>query len=224
MTIREIVERSLVGVAAVTCLFARARARLLAGDVAAGRSALSEGDVAYRITARERGFWRARTIVPFHPRTGADRGPRTTSRCAGPFARLLRLDDPTVSLSDPHSRCFATTRRRVSTRSSREAKDPEQRSRAAGLLGVVGLARLVSETQDRVALLSATVANLQLAVALDPDNDEAKYNLELALQRARGLQLDRGCGRPEPVARRKRFHGRGRRRSWKRLLDTAPCP
>jgi hypothetical protein len=63
---------------------------------------------------------------------------------------------------------------------------------------VLGLARLISETQDRVALLSSTVANLQLAVALDPANDDAKYNLELALQRSRGIQLTEGAGGQNP--------------------------
>jgi len=79
-----------------------------------------------------------------------------------------------------------------------DAKDHEQQSRAAGLLGVIGLARLVSETQDRVALLGATVATLQLAVALDPTNDDAKYNLEYALQRSRGIQLTEGAGGQNP--------------------------
>ena len=67
--------------------------------------------------------------------------------------------------------------------------DDARRSRAAGLLGVLGLARFVYETQEREALLSATISNLTLAIALDPANDEAKYNLELAYQRGRGLEL-----------------------------------
>jgi hypothetical protein len=111
---------------------------------------------------------------------------------------LARLDDPTVSLSDPHIALLRNDAQARLDAIVAGAKDPRQRSRAAGLLGVVGLARLVSETQDRVALLSATVTNLQLAVALDPANDEAKYNLELALQRARGLQLTEGAAGQNP--------------------------
>ena len=64
--------------------------------------------------------------------------------------------------------------------------------------GVLGLARLVSETQERAALLQATIASLQLAIALDPSNDEAKFNLELAYQRGRGIQLTEGAGGPNP--------------------------
>jgi hypothetical protein len=112
--------------------------------------------------------------------------------------RLARLDDPTASVSDPQLallRNDAQARLDAIVAGGAEAK---QKSRAAGLLGVLGLSRLISETQDRVALLSATVANLQLAIALDPSNDDAKHNLELALQRSRGIQLTEGAGGQNP--------------------------
>jgi hypothetical protein len=112
--------------------------------------------------------------------------------------RLARLDDPTASVSDPELALLRNDAQARLDALVAGGTDPKVRSRAAGLLGVLGLARLVSETQDRVALLSATVANLQLAVALDPDNDDAKYNLELALQRSRGVQLTEGAGGQNP--------------------------
>ena len=112
--------------------------------------------------------------------------------------RLARLDDPTVSVSDPEIALLRNdAQARLDALVAGDA-DAKTKSRAAGLLGVIGLSRLGSETQDRVALLSATVANLQLAIALDPSNDEAKYNLELALQRSRGVQLTEGAGGQNP--------------------------
>ena len=58
------------------------------------------------------------------------------------------------------------------------------------------------------------------ALALDPGNDEAKFNLELALQRARGIQLTEGAGGVDPspggAAR-----GRRRRRAGRWLLMAA---
>jgi hypothetical protein len=57
----------------------------------------------------------------------------------------------------------------------------------------------VTETEQRGALLSSTVASLQLAIALDPGNDEAKHNLELALQRGRGFQLAEGSAGENPT-------------------------
>ncbi|HET8968544.1 MAG TPA: hypothetical protein VFN06_03870, partial [Gaiellaceae bacterium] len=112
--------------------------------------------------------------------------------------RLARLDDPTVSVSDPEIALLRNdAQARLDALVAGDA-DAKTKSRAAGLLGVIGLSRLGSETQDRIALLSATVANLQLAIALDPSNHEAKYNLELALQRSRGVQLTEGAGGQNP--------------------------
>ncbi len=83
--------------------------------------------------------------------------------------------------------------------SSQETTTRARRSRAAGLLGVLGLARFITETQEREVLLSSTVLSLRLAIALDPSNDEAKDNLELAFQRGRGYQLTEGSGGANPT-------------------------
>ncbi len=199
MSRREIVERALVGVAALVCLLLALGLALLARDVAASRSALAQGDVEYRVTPAKTGLWRTRTVVPFGLAVallGTDDDVKL--RRAVRAVQLARLDDPTVSVSDPQVALLRNDAQARLDDIVANAKDRRQRSRAAGLLGVVGLARLVSETQDRLALLGATVSTLQLAVALDPTNDEAKYNLEYALQRSRGLQLTEGAGGQNP--------------------------
>ena len=76
--------------------------------------------------------------------------------------------------------------------------DDARRSRAAGLLGVLGIARLVTETQQRDVLLQFTLTNLERAIELDPDNGEAKLNLELALQRGRALDISEAAGGRNP--------------------------
>ena len=160
---------------------------------------MSRGDVEYRIAPEKTGLWRARTVVPFGLAVsllGAEDD--IEMRRAVRAVRLARLDDPTVSVSDPKVALLRNDAQARLDAIVASTNDAKQRSRAAELLGVVGLARLVSETQDRVALLGATVANLQLAIALDPSNDEAKYNLELALQRSRGIQLTEGAGGQNP--------------------------
>ena len=199
MTRRELVVRCALGAAAVLCLLSAVGLALLGLDVARSSAAVREGDVAFRITPEKTGLWRAPTVVPYGLAvallgTEDDVEVRRAIRSV----RLARLDDPTVFVSDPEVallRNDAQARLDALVASNADAK---VRSRAAGLLGVLGLARLVSETQDRVALLSATVANLQLAVTLDPNNDDAKYNLELALQRSRGTQLTEGAGGQNP--------------------------
>jgi hypothetical protein len=196
---REIVERALVALAAAVCLLLALALVLLARDVATNRSALSEGDVEYRVSPERTGLWRASTVVPFELAarllgTQDDVAIRRAVRSV----RLARLADPTVSVSDPRVALLRNDAQARLDEIVAEATDPEQQSRAAGLLGVIGLSRLVTETQDRVALLSASIATLQLAIALDPDNDDAKYNLEYALQRARGIQLTEGGGGQNP--------------------------
>jgi hypothetical protein len=196
---REILERVLLGLGAVICLGVAVVLGLLALDIARSRDALAQGDVRFRITPDQTGLWRASTVVPYDLAVallGVEDD--VELRRAVRSVRLARLDDPTASVSDPELALLRNdAQARLDAIVAGDA-DASQKSRAAGLLGVIGLSRLVSETQDRVALLGATVANLQLAVALDPSNDDAKYNLELALQRSRGLQLTEGAGGQNP--------------------------
>jgi hypothetical protein len=196
---REIVERAALGAAAAICLALALAVGLLALDVARSRDALAQDDVQYRITPGKTGMWRASTHVPYDLAvTLIGTKDDVELRRAVRSVRLARLDDPSVSLSDPEIALLRNdAQARLDAIVAGDA-DAKTKSRAAGLLGVLGLAHLGSETQDRVALLGATVANLQLAIALDPTNDEAKYNLELALQRSRGIQLTEGAGGQNP--------------------------
>jgi hypothetical protein len=199
VTRRELVERSLLGAGAVICLALAVGLGLLALDVSRARDALAQGDVAYLVTPQKADLWRADTVIP---RDLAVRLIGTEDdeelRRAVRAVLLARLSDPSASISDPAVALLqnaAQARLDYIVASDASAAD---KSRAAGLLGVIGLARLVSETQDRVAALSSTVTNLQLAIELDPSNHDAKYNLELALQRARGTQLTEGAGGQNP--------------------------
>ena len=161
---------------------------LLAMDVSRWNDAFASGDVRFRSSPGNPRLWQPRELVPF------DVGRKVLAvqddvdfRQAVHALRTAELDDAVIS--DPE---VAIRRNEAQARLEavvvRDADD-KRRSRAAGLLGVLGLARFVYETQEREALLSATIANLTLAIALDPGNDEAKYNLELAYQRGRGLEL-----------------------------------
>ena len=193
---------------------------LLARDVAASRAALSDGDVEYRDLAREdTGLWeRGRSFRSISPASCS--GSRTTSRCAEPSARCGSRGSTTRPSPSPtrRSRSAGTRRRRASTRSSRSANDRGAALARRRSPRRLGLARFVSETQDREALLSSTVANLRLAIALDPANDEAKYNLELALQRGRGHPADRGRRRRRTRRRAEAAPGVRARASRERLL------
>ena len=183
---------------AVACLAFAAFFFLLAADVDRWRTAVGSGDVRYRVNPGGADLWAPDVLVP----AGAAEKllgleDDIAFRRAVRALRLADLDDPTVSDPDVALRRNDAQARleAIATRGG----DPARRSRAAGLLGVLGLARLASESQDRVALLQSTIANLAFAIALDPENEDAKFNLELALQQGRGLRLDEAAAGGNPL-------------------------
>jgi hypothetical protein len=66
---------------------------------------------------------------------------------------------------------------------SRENPDVKRRSELQNLMGIVLLARyLYASPDERSALLTNAVGSFRTAVELEPGNDDAKLNLELALR------------------------------------------
>lgn len=182
---------------ALGCFLFAATFFLVAADAARWDEAMSAGDVRYQVGPEDERLWQPEERVPLGlsgELLGLDDD--VAFRRAVRAVRLARLEEGTIS--DPE---LALRRNEAQARLEAIATgtgDRERRSRAAGLLGVIGLARLVSETQDRAAILESTVASLKYALDLDPDNADAKFNLELALQRGRGIQFSEGGGGTDP--------------------------
>lgn len=173
---------------ALGCIVLTVTLAFWALDVSRWNDAFASGDVRFRGTPADERLWRPDELVPLDAaRWTLEVQDDVDFREAVRALREADLEDPVIS--DPE---IAIRRNEAQARlEAIVARDPDdaRRSRAAGLLGVLGLARFVYETQEREALLSATIANLTRAIALDPENDEAKHNLELAYQRGRGLEL-----------------------------------
>lgn len=209
MTRKERVTRIALFAAAAACL---ALAALLAGlalDVGRWQDAVRTEDVRAGV-GDEDGTWKPSTVLP-RGMSAALLGVSddVEFREALRAIRLARLDDLTVS--DP---AVAVARNEAQGRLEAivgGSDDPKRRSRAAGLLGVIGLSRLVTETQQRDVLLEYTVTSLERAIALDPENDEAKLSLEIALQRGRAVELQEAAGgkNPTPGGRGSRGAGAG---------------
>jgi hypothetical protein len=168
---------------------------LLATDVLRWSNALQASDVRYRAHASAAGLWQIDALVP-----------------GDPGRSMLGIDDDlalrkavrSLELSRLASRAHykpqlivqrADAEARLETLAS-GGGDRTQRSRAAELLGVLQLASPTNNPQQRSAFLLKAVANLQKAIKLDPSNDEAKYNLEVALRGTHGVQTVQGAPTP----------------------------
>lgn len=168
---------------------------LLATDVLRWSNDLQASDVRYRANPSAAGLWQIDALVP-----------------GDPGRSLLGIDDDlalrkavrSLELSRLGSRAHyqpqlivqrADAEARLQTLAS-GGGDRTQRSRAAELLGVLQLASPTSNPQQRSAFLLKAVANLQKAIQLDPTNDEAKYNLEVALRGTHGVQTVQGSPTP----------------------------
>lgn len=199
MSRRELVRRSLLGAAALFCVALAVLLVFIAVDVARWNDAFRKDDVRYRTMPDDATLWSIDALAPFGlARRFASVGDDVEFRRAVRALRGAQLDDPTAYISDPR---VALRRNEAQARleavlATDDARS--RRSRAAGLLGVLGLARFVTETENREALLSSTVLNFRRAIDLDPSNDEAKVNLELAYQRGRGVQINESASGENP--------------------------
>ena len=198
MTRTELTKRAALVAGALVCMALAAGVALLATDIARWRDALPAGDVSYRVSPDDSDLWGTSELIPFGvARKLLDVQDDVEFRRAVRAMRLARLDDETVS--DPK---LALLRNEAQARLEAIASDdgdPVRRSRAANLLGALGLARLPSETQDRSGLIQSIISNLRLAIGLDPTNGEAKYNLELAFQSSSGIELSEQAGGVNPT-------------------------
>jgi hypothetical protein len=180
------------------CYFALAAGLFLfAADVASWRDAMSRDDVRYRLRPDENDLWQPAVVLPLGIAGDVlGVGDDVRFRDALRALRLGRLDlgitsDPKLALSR------AEARARLQEIAG-GGGDPRRRSRALGLLGVVSFASAITEARDQALYIQDATAALQGAVALDAANDEAKVNLELALQKGRALQPSESAGGPNP--------------------------
>jgi hypothetical protein len=183
---------------ALACFALAVGLALLAADISGWRGSLPTGDVHYRTAPGRQDLWRPAIRVPLGlAREALGVEDDVAFRQALRAVRLGQLDEPTVS--DPK---IALLRNEAQARLEEVLAgggEPVRRSRAANLLGVLNVTRLAVEAQDPAALLESAVASFEEAIALDPTNDEAKYNLELAFQRGRAMQLEEATSGRNPT-------------------------
>ena len=207
--------RELLLLVAGACVVGAVLLALVAVDVARSHETIPADDVRFTAGAPTTG-WSPRALAPF------DAGQRVLGvQDDVAFREMLRvlrqskLLDSTVS--DP---MLAIRRTELAERLESivvHDPDPALRSRASSLLGVVSVVSWNStppqgtQQLDRSELLIAAVASFEQAIGLDPDNDDAKYNLQLMLQRGEGLlPTEAAAGRnPSPGGKGSRGAGAG---------------
>jgi hypothetical protein len=206
--------RELFLVASAVCLVLAVFLALVAVDVVRWRTVIRADDVRFAAGAPS-SHWQPETLAPF----GAGERVLALSDDVA-FRRMLtllrssKLLDATIS--DPRLALRrAELGERLESIAARE-RDPVLRARATALLGVVNIAAWNSspaqgDEQDRSELLLAAVASFEQAIALDPGNDDAKYNLQLMLLHGQGLlPTESAAGRnPTPGGKGSRGAGAG---------------
>ena len=181
----------------IVCLALAVGLGLLAFDVARWRSAMERGDLRYRIAPAEQELWESDEAVPFHlARRLLDVDDDAAFRRALRALSLAGVAAPNVS--DPSLAARRSEARVLVARVAEADADHRRRSRAMNLLGVLSFASAIAEPQDQGPLLQDALARFRSALELDPENAEAKANLELGLQRAEEAGESGGGQNPTP--------------------------
>jgi hypothetical protein len=184
-------------VGALAYLTLAACAVVFAADVVSWRDTITRGDVRYRVAPDEGDLWQPALALPFGLAGDAlGVGDDVRFREALRALRLGRLELGITS--DPKLALYRADARTRLQEIAGSGGDPRRRSRAMGLLGVMSFASAISEARDQDLYIQDATAAFQTAIALDPDNDEAKVNLELALQKGRAIQPSESAGGQNP--------------------------
>jgi hypothetical protein len=174
---------------------------LLALDVGRWQSRLARGDLRFRAVPTRANLWHSDELVPFHA-----------------ARRLLQVDDDLTYretlqsfwLARPHASPFAGTNldtlrseAMVSlARYVRTANEPQRRSQAANLLGVMGLALATTDDPgQRLRFLLFASKAFRGALTVDSGNEDAKFNLELTLRLLRRQPTGTASGSAHGIGR-----------------------
>ena len=152
---------------------------LLAADVIRSQQALEQGDARFAGAAGTKGMWDADTVLPgsaSRALLGLDDD--LDFRAAVQRFRLSQPRQPVTRFAQLAVRSGAE---RVLATAGREEDDPIKGSALTNLRGALALEEARVGTIAGPALRRAA-AQFRRAMELDPANDDARFNLELALR------------------------------------------
>jgi hypothetical protein len=168
--------------ACVVALIVAIVALLLALDVGRWQTTISRDDVRFKATPTRANLWQPDELLPFHAarsllRLDDDIEYRQTLRnfwLARPHASPLTQ----LNLDALRSEAIVTL-----ANFAREQKEPLRRGQTANLLGVMGLGLATTDDPgQRLRFLLYASRAFRGALTADPNNEDAKFNLELTLR------------------------------------------
>jgi hypothetical protein len=172
--------RTVLGVLGVVLAFAVAAVlALLAADVARTEQALERGDTTFARAAGARGMWSADTVLPAGAgRALLDVDDDVDYRTAVQRFRLSRPREPVTRFAQLAERSGAEA---ALARTARRDPDRIRQSALFNLRGALALeeSRLGAGSGPSVR---RAVGHFRRAVELDATNEDARFNLELALR------------------------------------------
>jgi len=173
-------------VAAAGALVLAVLLAIVAFDALAVSGQLHDDDARfYSVGTRREGLWRLRETLPLQP---VERllGIRDDVAFREGLSGYARSDPGLPIATAPGREALRAEARRTLTALSRDDPDQRRRAKAAMLVALLGLGHgdLFTSPEERLQVLLDAVGNLKIALALDPDSDEIKRNLELALSDA----------------------------------------
>lgn len=160
---------------------------LLAVDVIHRERAMGAGDVRFGAGPSPRDLWRASEIVPMGAvRTMLAVDDDLDYREAMRVFKLARPRDQGIGQFNlPANRAHAED---VISRIAETEEDDGRRSQLVNLLGVLALSRAAPDIAQSPSLLDEAASTFRLALRDDPENEDAKANLELVLRVKRDQQ------------------------------------
>lgn len=170
---------AIIAVAALVVAFALA---LLGLEALRWERRLADDDARFAAAPLTKDLWSGDGAVPLAPARrllGIDDDLRYR-RALSLYTRS-RPGEPTAL--NPERESLRGAAQRALSAISREDASDVRRSQAAMLVALLGLGRgdLFQSAEERLQVQRTATGNLQVAVMLDPDNSEAKRNLELVL-------------------------------------------
>lgn len=162
---------------------------LLAVDVLRVPGALESDDVRFDATPkRSGGLWRGLDFLPGDPAMrlldlDEDLAYRRT------MANFLHVEPGKVEIFGPELENLKGEVQFELTSRSAEDANPVRRSQYLNLVAAMSLERYGGDQTEADTILRRAIHTLRSAVETDPENADAKLNLELALRNAKAVQL-----------------------------------